>query len=124
MRMSVMPFPNLSPNVKEENDNIPEITRMQIELLVNGFRSDFARVATFQITNSVGHPRMKWLGIDEGHHGLSHEPDSNEDSYEKLIRINTWYAEQVASVGQAVGRNARAWRRRFDVGSHHDCVDE
>lgn len=92
--------PELSPNVKDENDNIPEITRMQIELLVNGFRSDFARVATFQITNSVGQPRMRWLDIDEGHHGLSHEPDSNEDAYEKLIRINTWYAEQVALLAQ------------------------
>ncbi len=39
---------------------------------------------------------MKWLGIDEGHHELSHEPDSNEEAYEKLIKINTWYAEQVA----------------------------
>ncbi len=39
---------------------------------------------------------MRWLGIDEGHHELSHEPDSNEAAYEKLIKINTWYCEQVA----------------------------
>ncbi len=39
---------------------------------------------------------MRWLGIDEGHHELSHEPDSNETAYEKLIKINTWYCEQVA----------------------------
>ena len=39
---------------------------------------------------------MRWLGIEEGHHQLSHEPDSNEEAYEKLIRINTWYCEQVA----------------------------
>ena len=89
-------IPELAPNVREDNDNIPQITRMQIELLVNGFAADFARVATFQITNSVGQPRMRWLGIDEGHHQLSHEPDSNEDAYEKLIKINTWYCEQVA----------------------------
>jgi hypothetical protein len=89
-------IPELPPNVREDNDNIPQITRMQIELLVNGFAADFARVATFQITNSVGQPRMRWLGIDEGHHQLSHEPDSNEEAYEKLIKINTWYCEQVA----------------------------
>lgn len=88
--------PKLPPNVEEQNDNIPQITRMQIELLVSGMAADFARVATFQITNSVGQPRMKWLGIDEGHHALSHEPDTNETAYEKLIRINTWYCEQVA----------------------------
>ena len=90
------PVPTLAPNVEEENDNMPKICKMQIELLVSGFAADFARVATFQITNSVGQPRMKWLGINEGHHGLSHEPDSNEKAYEKLIKINTWYAEQVA----------------------------
>lgn len=88
--------PVLPPNVDEENDNIPLIARMQMDMLVHSFAADFARIGTFQITNSVGQPRMRWLGIDEGHHGLSHEPDSNADSYEKLIRINTWYCEQVA----------------------------
>lgn len=88
--------PVLPPNVEQANDNLPLITRMQMDMLVNSFVADFARVATFQITNSVGQPRMKWLGIDEGHHELSHEPDSNEDAYEKLIQINTWYCEQVA----------------------------
>ena len=88
--------PSLPPNVEDENDNMPQITRMQTELLVNSLVADFARVASLQITNSVGQPRMKWLDIDEGHHSLSHEPDSNEKAYEKLIKINTWYCEQVA----------------------------
>ncbi|WP_442509062.1 DUF1552 domain-containing protein [Novipirellula sp. SH528] len=89
-------IPDMPANVETENDNMPQIAKMQIELLVNSFAADFARVATYQISNSVGNPRMRWLGIDEGHHGLSHEPDKNEDAYEKLIKINTWYCEQVA----------------------------
>ena len=52
---------------------------MQIDLMVNSFAADFARVATLQYTNSVGGARMRWLGIDEGHHELSHEPDSNDE---------------------------------------------
>ena len=92
--------PELPPNVEEENDNIPEICRMQMDLLVNSFVADFSRVATFQITNSVGQPKMRWLDIDEGHHTLSHEPDSNEEAYDKLTRINTWYCEQVAYLAQ------------------------
>ena len=88
--------PKLPPNVEEQNDNIPQITRMQLDLMVNSFAADFARIATFQITNSVGSAKMKWLGIDEGHHQLSHEPDTNETAYEKLLKINTWYCEQVA----------------------------
>lgn len=93
-------IPELPPNVREDNDNIPQITKMQIELMINGFAADMNRIASLQITNSVGQPKMKWLGIDEGHHGLSHEPDSNEDAYEKLIKINTWYCEQVAHLAK------------------------
>lgn len=89
-------IPELPPNVKEENDNMPQITRMQIDMLVNSFLADFARIASLQITNSVGEPKMRWLGIEEGHHTLSHEPDSNSEAFEKLIKINTWYCEQVA----------------------------
>ncbi|MFM8478094.1 MAG: DUF1552 domain-containing protein [Planctomycetaceae bacterium] len=88
--------PVLEPGVREENDNIPQITRMQIELLVNSFQNDFARVATLQITNSVGQPKMRWLGIEEGHHELSHEPNENKEAHEKLTKINTWYCEQLA----------------------------
>jgi hypothetical protein len=92
--------PKLPPNVDEENDNMPKLSRMQSDLLVNSFAADFARVASIQITNSVGNPRMRWLDIDEGHHSISHEPDSNEDAYEQLIKINTWYCEQVAYLTQ------------------------
>jgi hypothetical protein len=88
--------PTLEPGIREENDNIPQITRMQIELLVNSFQNDFARVATLQITNSVGQPKMRWLGIEEGHHELSHEPNENKEAHEKLTKINTWYCEQLA----------------------------
>ena len=88
--------PELPPNVQEENDNMPKISRMQTELLVNSFAADFSRIASVQITHSVGNPRMRWLDIDEGHHSISHEPDKNEKAYEQLIKINTWYAEEVA----------------------------
>ena len=88
--------PKLPPNVQEQNDNMPLISRMQTDLMVNSLMSDFTRVASMQITNSVGNPRMRWLDIDEGHHTISHEPDSNEGAYEQLIKINTWYSEQVA----------------------------
>jgi len=88
--------PELEPGVRKENDRMPVISKMQIDLMVNSFAADFARVATFQITNSVGQPRMRWLGINEGHHELSHEPDTNEKAVEKLTKINKWYCEQVA----------------------------
>jgi hypothetical protein len=92
--------PQLEADIKQENDNMPRISRMQIELLVSSFAADFARVATYQITNSVGSAHMHWLGIDEGHHHISHEPDSNKDAVDKLTRINRWYCEQVAQLAK------------------------
>jgi hypothetical protein len=59
-----------------------------------------SRVATLQYTNSVGDARFRWLGIDEGHHHLSHEPDTNESARDKLTRINKWYCEQLAYLAQ------------------------
>ncbi len=90
------PVPEIEPGVKRDNDNMPKISRTQIDLLVNAFAADFARVASLQFTNSVGQARMKWLDITEGHHDLSHEPDSNEKAQEKLTKINKWYCEQLA----------------------------
>jgi hypothetical protein len=88
--------PELEPGVKAENDNMPRISKMQIDLMVNSFAADFARVASLQITNSVGGARMRWLKINEGHHELSHHPDSDKDAVDKLTRINKWYCEQMA----------------------------
>jgi Protein of unknown function (DUF1552) len=67
-----------------------------MDLLISSFLGDFARVATFQFTNSVGQAKMRWLGIDEGHHELSHEGDDNQSAQEKLTKINRWYCEQMA----------------------------
>ena len=88
--------PQLEPGVRRDNDNMPQLSKLQIDLLVRSFSADFARVATFQYTNSVGQARMRWLGIQEGQHDLSHEPDSNKDAQEKLTKINKWYCEQLA----------------------------
>lgn len=90
------PMPELDPGIELVNDNTPEISRMQIDLLVNSLANDMTRVATLQYMRSVGQAQMRWLGIEEGHHGLSHDPDDNKDSYAKLLKINTWFAGEVA----------------------------
>ncbi len=90
------PVPQLEPGVKRDNDNIPKISKTQIDLMVNAFAADFTRVASLQFTNSVGQARMKWLDITEGHHDLSHEPDGNDKAQDKLTKINKWYCEQLA----------------------------
>lgn len=88
--------PQIEPGVRRDNDNIPKISKLQIDLMVSAFLADSSRVATLQYTNSVGQARFSWLGIGEGQHDLSHEPDSNKEAQDKLTKINKWYCEQLA----------------------------
>jgi hypothetical protein len=88
--------PELEPGVKKDNDHIPKISKLQIDLMVNSFVGDFARVATLQYTNSVGEAKFRWIGVDEGQHELSHKPDNDEKARDALTRINAWYCEQLA----------------------------
>lgn len=88
-------MPSLEQGIKNDNDNMPLLSRMQVDLLVNAMQTDMARVATLQYTRSVGSARLKLLGIEEGHHALSHESDRDKDAQEKLTKIDTWFCEQL-----------------------------
>ncbi len=88
--------PEIDPNVELVNANTPVISRMQIDLMVNAMANDMTRIGSLQYMRSVGQARMEWLGIKEGHHGLSHEPDKNAEAVEKLTKINEWFAGEVA----------------------------
>jgi hypothetical protein len=71
---------------------------LQIDLMVLALACGQTRVATLQWSRAVSDVRFTWLGIHEGHHTLSHLPDSDAMAKDKLTRINTWYAEKFASL--------------------------
>ena len=87
--------PSLAEGIKDQNDNVPKLSRMQIDLLINSFVNDMARVATLQYTKSVGQAQMKWLGITDNHHSLSHEPDKDDTAQGKLVKINQWFCREL-----------------------------
>ena len=87
--------PMLEEGVADQNDNVPRLSRMQIDLLVNSFVNDMARVATLQYTKSVGQARMNWLNITDNQHSLSHEPDKDEAALAKLVKINKWFCGEL-----------------------------
>ena len=129
-------LPEPDPALELLNDRIPEISDAQTDLLVDGFVRDHARVATLQYTNSVGGAKFRWLDIDEGHHTLSHEPDSNDDAVDKLTRINAWYAERVAALatrldatpepngdGTLLDNTAIVWTNEMGTGNSHSLND-
>jgi len=82
------------------------------------------RVATLQYMRSVGQAQMRWLGIEEGHHSLSHDPDGNKESVAKLQKINTWFAGEFAYLARRLLRNPRAYRRRQHARPHAARLDQ
>jgi hypothetical protein len=126
----------LEPGIRNENNNIPKLARMQIELLVNSLQTDMARVATYQFTKSVGQAKMRWIDVEEGHHELSHHPDSNEVSQGKLVKINKWYCEQLAYMlrrleetpepggdGNLLDHTTIVWTNELGKGNSHTLND-
>jgi hypothetical protein len=123
--------PVLEPGVFEHNDRMPQISRMQIELLVAALAADFTRVATLQYTQALGGARFTWLGIDKDQHNLSHEPETNAVAQEQLTRINAWYAAEIAHLarrlaetpepggdGSMLDHTTIAWTNELGDGNH------
>ncbi|MBG87610.1 MAG: hypothetical protein CMO80_12015 [Verrucomicrobiales bacterium] len=130
------PVPDIDPDVELVNDNTPKISRLQIDLLVNAMANDMTRIATLQFMRSVGQARMKWLGIEDGHHSLSHESDKNEGAVEKLIKINTWFAGELAyltkkladtpepgAAGSMLDHTLVVWLNELGKGNTHTLTD-
>ena len=128
--------PVLEQGIVEQNDQMPRISRMQIELVVSSLAADFTRIATLQYTNSVGQPHMKWIGVDEGQHELSHEPNSNAAAQEKLTKIDAWYAGEVAHLarrladtpepggdGSLLDHTTILWTNELGEGNSHSHED-
>lgn len=124
--------PKLPAGVKIENDNMPLLSRMQIDLLVNSLQTDMTRVTTLQYTRSVGSARLKSLGIEEGHHALSHESDKDKDAQDKLTKIDRWFCEQLkylvdkldatpepGATGSMLDHTTVVWTNELGKGNSH-----
>jgi len=79
---------------------------------------------------------MTWLGISEGQHDLSHEPDSNQAAQDKLTKINHWYCEQLAYLAQRLAETQETdgsgslldnttivWTNELGQGNSHTLED-
>lgn len=132
----VHPEPELDPNIELTNDNTPKLARMQMDLLVNAMANDMTRVGTLQFMRSVGQARMRWLGIEDGHHSLSHEPDKNKGAQDKLEKINIWFAQQLAYLakrlrdtpepggnGNMLDNTSIVWVNELGKGNSHTLDD-
>jgi hypothetical protein len=83
---------------KNDNEAFPDVGALQLDLLAMALACDITRVASLQWSRSVSQTRFTWLGIDEAHHDLSHLSDDDAAAVDKLSRIESWYASQLATL--------------------------
>jgi hypothetical protein len=119
-----------------QNDAFPAIGALQIDLLVMALACDITRVASLQWSRSVSQTRFTWLtpAISEAHHDLSHRPDNDGIAAEKLMRINRWYATQLATLmtklkaipegdGTLLDHTLILWCNELAIGNVHSRTD-
>jgi hypothetical protein len=78
--------------------SMPELARLQMDLMAMAFACDVTRVASLMWTQSTAGHIYSWLGdqIREGHHSLAHKGDEDTTKVAQNTAINRWHAEQLA----------------------------
>lgn len=69
--------------------------RLLCDLVVLAFQSDITRVCTFSLANEGSGMRYTNLGINDGHHELSHH-GGDPEKIDQIAKINTFHAAQLA----------------------------
>jgi hypothetical protein len=78
--------------------NMPDVAKLQMDLMAMAFACDVTRVASLMWTQSTAGHIYSWLGdeIREGHHSLAHKGDEDTQKVAQNTAINRWHAEQLA----------------------------
>ncbi|MDD9933339.1 MAG: DUF1552 domain-containing protein [Myxococcales bacterium] len=122
----------LDPNAHE---SFADVTRAQTDLLVTALACGMTRVASLQLSHTVGPHVFSWLGLSEGHHGLSHMDDSNTDGVAQFVMAERWISEQFAYLleqlqalpepgadGSMLDHTLVVWAKELADGRLHDNV--
>lgn len=117
-----------------DSKNFQAIGKLQMDMLVMALTCDITRVASIMWTRSVGDVVFDWLGMTEGHHALSHYPSDDQTARSNIIKINTWYAEQLAylidkmksvkeGTGTLLDNTVILWINELAIGNAHSHDD-
>ena len=117
-----------------DNDSFPIITRAQTELLTTALACGMTRVASLQLSHTVGPPVFSWLGISEGHHSLSHTDDGNAAGVAHFVDAERWFAGEFAWLldrlaatedmefgGTLLDNTLVVWAQELGDGRLHEC---
>lgn len=90
--------PQLDQGVNIGVDNMPAIARINNQIAVSALGCGLTRVIGMPFLRPVRNHALRFLGLSDGLHDISHDGVSN--STEKYITIQRWYSEQLADLCQ------------------------
>jgi hypothetical protein len=73
---------------------MPDILKLQIDLMVSAMACDLTRVGSIQVSNAKNHIRYPWLESLGDGHSLSHAGPSNDEARTELELRGNWLAQQ------------------------------
>jgi len=76
-------------------EEFEEHVRLMFDMLVLAFQTDSTRVATFLISHEGSNRAYPFIGVNDGHHDLSHH-FGNATNIEKITKINCFHTRQFA----------------------------
>ncbi len=115
-------------------ENYEQVSKLQLDMLAAAFACDLTRFATMIYGGGTSSKRFPWLGFEDTHHTLSHAGNSDTSAKNKLIKINRWYAEQVAYLlgkldsipegdGTVLDNTIVFWGNELSIGNTHSRKD-
>ena len=116
------------------NQNFPFVGEAQMDLMIAALACDITRVATLQWSHTVGPTVFSWLGLEDGHHSLSHYDPSNPEAISDFIASERWYSERFADLldrlaalpepggeGSMLDHSLVVWAQELGDGRLHEC---
>ncbi len=93
--MAPLQPPASFPVPKGKPDNYEDHIRLMCDLMVLAFQTDATRVATLVFANEGSNKAYPWIGVNEGHHELSHH-GNDAGKIAKIRSINLFHTKQFA----------------------------
>ncbi|MFP6581700.1 MAG: DUF1552 domain-containing protein [Candidatus Hydrogenedentota bacterium] len=90
-----LPIADIAAPPEERPDDFVDYAQLMFDLQVLAFRTDQTRIITMMIGGEGSNRRHKAIGVDEGHHEISHHKGDDE-KIANLQKINAHHMEQVA----------------------------
>jgi hypothetical protein len=112
-----------------------QMSQMQMDLMLLSHICGLTQVSTLMWANADSWQYFPFAGVDEEHHALSHSGDSDTAAADKLVKINTWHAGQVAYIldklaattevggGSMLDNTVVLWGNELGVGNSHTYQD-